>query len=160
MLLRASELGLATFGMNIDNAALNVALLAAAMTQAMPAAMVPSAFVSHDAFPLLRNGKVVSESCIAARGSIAGGDELVDAIHKASAVATDVLSSLPEARTAAQHFALYGKIDGFPVRTRELAGGQAESEDLVTSIERHALPAGEFAIPKGFTQTTMGGYDD
>ena len=34
VLFRASELSLATFGMNIDNAALNVALLAAAMTQA------------------------------------------------------------------------------------------------------------------------------
>jgi 2-octaprenyl-6-methoxyphenol hydroxylase len=34
VLFRASELGLARFGMNIDNAALNVALLGAAMTQA------------------------------------------------------------------------------------------------------------------------------
>lgn len=115
---------------------------------------------SCEVWQLLRNGKAVSESCIAARGSITGGDELVDAMRKASAVATDVLSSLPEARTAAQRFALYGKIDGFPVRTRELAGGQAESEDLVTSIERRALPADEFAIPKGFTQTTLGGDDD
>nr|WP_315591462.1 non-ribosomal peptide synthetase [uncultured Cupriavidus sp.] len=36
----------------------DVDALRAAMTQAMPAAMVPSAFVSCDAFPLLRNGKV------------------------------------------------------------------------------------------------------
>jgi len=111
---------------------------------------------SCEVWQVLRNGKAVSESCIASRGSLTGGDELVDATHKASALATDVLSSLPAARAAAQRFALYGKVDGFPVRTREISGGKAESEDVVTSIERQSLPADKFAIPKGFTQTTMG----
>jgi hypothetical protein len=112
---------------------------------------------SCEVWQVLRNGKAVSESCIASRGSLTGGDELVDASRKASAVATDVLSSLPAARAAAQQFALYGKSDGFPVRTRQISGGKAESEDLVTSIERQSLAADKFAIPKGFTQTTMGG---
>lgn len=110
---------------------------------------------SCEVWQLLRNGKPVTESCIASRGSLTGGDELVDATHKASAVATDVLSSLPAARSAAQRFALYGKADGFPVRTREIAGGKAESEDVVSAIERQSLPADKFAIPKGFSQTTM-----
>lgn len=111
---------------------------------------------SCEVWQLLRDGKAVSESCIASRGSLTGGDELVDATHKAAAVATDVLSSLPAARNAAQQFALYGKVDGFPVRTRQIVGGKAESEEIVTSIERQSLPADKFAIPKGFTQTTMG----
>ena len=98
----------------------------------------------------------MSESCIAARGSLTGGDELVDATHKASAVASDVLSSQPAVRTVAQQFALYGKVDGFPVRTRVISGGKASSEDIVSSIERQSLPADKFAIPKGFSQTTMG----
>lgn len=115
---------------------------------------------SCEVWQLLRNGKAVSESCIASRGSLTGGDELVDASQKASAVATDVLSSLPAARTAAQQFALYGKVDGFPVRTREISGGKARSEDIVTSIERQSLPADKFAIPKGFTQTTMAGAEE
>jgi hypothetical protein len=115
---------------------------------------------SCEVWQLLRDGKAVSESCIASRGSLAGGDELVDATHKASAVASDVLSSLPAARTAAQQFALYGKVDGFPVRTREVSGGKRESEDIVTSIETQSLPADKFAIPKGFSQTTMGGGDE
>lgn len=110
---------------------------------------------SCEVWQLLRNGKPVSEACIASRSSLTGGDELVDATHKASAVATDVLSSLPAARSAAQRFALYGKADGFPVRTREIAGGKADSEDVVSAIERQSLPADKFAIPKGFTQTTM-----
>jgi len=109
-----------------------------------------------EVWQVLRNGNTVSESCIASRGSLTGGDELVDATHKASAVAADVLSSVPAARASAQQFALYGKVDGFPVRTREISRGKAESEDIVTSIERQSLPADKFAIPKGFTQTTMG----
>lgn len=110
---------------------------------------------SCEIWQVLRNSKAVSESCIAARGSLTGGDELVDATHKASAVAADVLSSLPAARVVAQRFALYGKVDGFPVRTRELSGGKAESEDIATSIERASLPADKFAIPKGFTEASM-----
>jgi hypothetical protein len=75
-------------------------------------------------------------------------------------VATDVFSSVPAALAAAQRFALWGKVDGFPVRTRELSGGKADSEDVVTSIEKQSLPADKFAIPKGFTQTSMGGGDE
>jgi hypothetical protein len=108
---------------------------------------------------LLRNGNAVSESCIASRSSLTGGDELVDATHKASAVASDVLSSLPATRNVAQQFTLYGKVDGFPVRTREISGGKAESEDIVTSIERQSLPVDKFAIPKGFTEATMGSQE-
>jgi hypothetical protein len=115
---------------------------------------------SCELWQVLRNGKAVTESCIASRGSLTGGDELVDATHKASAVAADVLSSVPAARAVAQQFALYGKVDGFPVRTRQLSGGKAESEDIVTSIERQTLPDDKFAIPKGFTQTTLGETND
>jgi Domain of unknown function (DUF4412) len=111
---------------------------------------------SCETWQVLRNSKPVTESCIASRSSLTGGDELVDATHKASAMATDVLSAVPAARTVAQQFALYGKVDGFPVRTRQLAGGKPDSEELVTSIERQSLPADKFAIPKGFTQSTMG----
>jgi hypothetical protein len=115
---------------------------------------------SCEVWQLMRNGRPVNESCIASRSSLTGGDELVDATHKAAAVATDVLSSVPAARAAAQRFALWGKVDGFPVRTRELSGGKADSEDVVTSIEKQSLPADKFAIPKGFTQTSMGGGDE
>ena len=102
-------------------------------------------------------GAASSETCIASRGSLTGGDELVDAVHKAAATASDVLSSIPEARATAQRMAVYGKADGFPVRTRELDAGKLESEEIVSTIERQSLAADRFAIPKGFTQTTMGG---
>jgi hypothetical protein len=112
---------------------------------------------SCEVWQLLRNGKPINESCVAPSSSLPGGEELVEATHKAAAVAQDVLASLPATRSAAQRFAVYGKFDGFPVRTREISGGTTESEDVATSIERRALPADTFAIPRGFTQTTLSG---
>jgi len=108
-----------------------------------------------------RDGKTVTEACIASRGALQGGDELVDATHKAAAVAVDVLSSLPAAKAAAQRMNLYAKSDGFPVRMREISSsGKAEDEETVSSIERQSLDADKFAIPKGFTQTTLGQSDE
>lgn len=101
------------------------------------------------------NGKPSSDACIAPRGALTGGDELVKSTHKAAQTAADVLRSLPVARAAATRMALYGKTDGFPVRTRDLAGGTPDDEEIVSSIRTRPLPADTFAIPKGFTQTTL-----
>jgi hypothetical protein len=115
---------------------------------------------SCEVWQMSKGGKVSSDACIASRGSLQGGDELIEAVHKAATTASTVLSSIPAAHAAAQRMALYGQVNGFPVRTRELAGGKVESESTVSSIERSALPADRFAIPKGFTQATMGGGDE
>jgi Domain of unknown function (DUF4412) len=101
------------------------------------------------------NGKPMSDACIASRGELAGGDELVASTHKAADTAADVLGSLPWARVTQERMALYGKNDGFPVRTRQLDGDTPEDEEIVTSIKTRPLPPDTFAIPKGFTQTTL-----
>jgi hypothetical protein len=101
------------------------------------------------------NGRPTSDACIAPRGELTGGDELVDSTHKAASIAADVLGSLPVTRAAQMRMALYGKNDGFPVRVRQLAGDTPDDEEVVSSIKTRSLPADTFAIPKGFTQTTM-----
>jgi hypothetical protein len=40
-----------------------------------------------------RNGKPSEEYCVASKGSLPGGDELVNASHKAAATANDILSA-------------------------------------------------------------------
>lgn len=101
------------------------------------------------------NGKISSEACIAPRRALTGGDELVESSRKAAQTAADVLWSIPEARAGAARMALYGNRDGFPVRTRHLDGDTPEDEEIVSSIKTESLPADTFAIPKGFTQTTL-----
>ncbi len=115
---------------------------------------------SCDLWQVSKGGKVSSDACVASRGSLQGGDELIDAVHKAATTASGVLSSIPAAHAAAQRMAVYAQANGFPVRTRELAGGKVESELTVSNIEHRSLPADQFAIPKGFTQTTMGGGNE
>jgi len=104
-----------------------------------------------------RDGKPIAEYCVAPKGSLTGGEELVDAAHKASAVAVDVASASPQiARAMAPVYTLYGKMDGFPVLTRHGSGGDVRDEKIVTGIEKKSLPADQFAIPKGFTEVTPG----
>lgn len=109
---------------------------------------------------LQRNGKTVSDACIASPGVLPGGRELATAAQTAAATAAKVLAALPMARAAAQRMAVYANHSGFPVRTRELSGGKPEDEQVAASIESRLLPADTFAIPKGFTQTTMAHADD
>jgi Domain of unknown function (DUF4412) len=104
-----------------------------------------------------RDGKPIAEYCVAPRGSLAGGDELVAAAHKASAVAVDIFSASPQmARVMSPVYTLYGKMDGFPVLKRHVDDGGTRDETFVTGIEKKSLPADQFAIPKGFTEVTPG----
>lgn len=104
-----------------------------------------------------RDGKPIAEYCVAPKGSLTGGEELIEAAHKASAVAVDVASASPQmARAMAPIYTLYGKMDGFPVLTRHGKGGDEGDETIVTNIEKKSLPADQFAIPKGFTEVTPG----
>lgn len=108
----------------------------------------------------VRDGKPETEYCVVPKGSLTGGDELVTATHKAALIAADVVSAAPQmTRAISPVYKMYGKLDGFPVMTRHLSGGEARDETVVTGIEKKTLPADQFAIPKGFTDATPGKFD-
>jgi len=107
-----------------------------------------------------RDGKAITEYCVAPKGSLSGGDELVAATHKASSIAADLFTAAPQMSHAVSPiFRMYGKLDGFPVLTRHLNDGQARDESIVTGIDRKSLPADQFAIPKDFTELAPGKPD-
>jgi hypothetical protein len=104
-----------------------------------------------------RNGKPSAEYCVASKGSLPGGDELVNASHKAAAIANEVLSAAPQfARAMPPLYILYGKMEGFPVMVRQLSGGRSTNDTILTKIERQSLAADKFQIPQGFTETQPG----
>ncbi len=108
----------------------------------------------------VRDGKPVTEYCVVPKGSLAGGDELATATHNASLIAASMASAAPQmARAVSPVYKIYGKLDGFPVMTRQISAGQAREETIVTGIEKKALPTDQFAIPKGFTEATIGKSD-
>lgn len=104
-----------------------------------------------------RDGKPMTEYCVAPKGSLTGGEELVTATHKAAAIVNEVMSGAPAMaqRALSPTYKLYAKMDGFPVSTKHVMGGQSREESTVTSIEKKSLPADQFAIPKGYTEATM-----
>ena len=115
---------------------------------------------SCEIWQAVRDGKPITEYCVVPKGSLTGGDELVAATHKASLIAADVASAAPQmARAISPIYKMYGKLDGFPVMTRHLSAGETREETVVTGIEKKALPADQFAIPKGFTEVTPGKPD-
>ncbi|HEY2465386.1 MAG TPA: hypothetical protein VGI32_15105 [Steroidobacteraceae bacterium] len=112
---------------------------------------------SCEVWRVTRNGNVSAEYCIAAKGSLPGGDELVDASHKAAAIAVDVVSAVPQmAQAVPPLYLLYGKMDGFPVLVRQISGNSTADETSLSRIERQALAPEKFEIPHGFTETQPG----
>ncbi len=104
-----------------------------------------------------RDGKLQSEDCVAPQGSLPGGAELVAAAHAGSAIAANIVSAIPQMqRATSSALILYGKLDGFPVRHRNIAGGRPDHEDVVTRIEQQSLPAERFEISTGFTEALLG----
>jgi hypothetical protein len=105
----------------------------------------------------MRGGKPITEYCVVPKGSLVGGEELTAATHNASLIAGEVVSAAPQmARIISPIIKIYGKLDGFPVLTRPLSASEAREETIVTGIEKKALPADQFTIPKGFTEATFG----
>jgi hypothetical protein len=92
------------------------------------------------------------EYCLAAPGSVPGGDELAAAIHKAALTAQDIFTGVPETRRRADQFSRFAKMNGVPVLKRQLEGGKASREERAKSIDRESLAADQFVIPKGFTE--------
>ena len=96
--------------------------------------------------------KVTTQYCVVTPGSLPGGEELAASMRKAYATAQDLFSGIPRMAALADHFAQISKMNGFPVLTRHIEGGNAYREEFVNGVERQALPADQFAIPKGFTE--------
>lgn len=111
---------------------------------------------SCEIWQMTRNGKISAEYCVASRGSLPGGDELVNSSHKAAAIASDVVSAVPQmARAVPPLFILYGKMEGFPVLVRQISGYSTPDETVLSRIERQTLAADKFQIPQGFTETQL-----
>jgi hypothetical protein len=100
---------------------------------------------------LRRNDKPTQEYCVTPAASLPGGDELATSLRQAGAVATEVFSGTGASQAVAQRLAVFTKMNGFPVVTRDMAGGKASHERRVTSVEHTPLAADKFAIPAGFT---------
>lgn len=104
---------------------------------------------------ILKAGVVEDELCIVAPGTLKGGDELMAAAQKMSAMLQDAFKDLdaPQLKQMMdEQTALYTKVGGIPVLSRHYSNGKPVSESTLRSSRSETLPATTFAVPAGYAQ--------
>lgn len=104
---------------------------------------------------VLKDGVIEDELCIVAPGTLKGGDELMAAAQKMSAMLQDALKDLdaPQLKQMMdEQTALYAKVGGIPVLSRHYNGGKPVSESTLRSNRSEALPAATFTVPAGYAR--------
>ncbi|MBB6094498.1 hypothetical protein HNQ60_003385 [Povalibacter uvarum] len=107
---------------------------------------------------MLADGVVEDELCVVAPSSLKGGDELMAAAQKMSAMLQDFMKDVdaPWLKDAVdKQTANYAKIGGIPVLSRHFADGKAVNETTLKSIRTESIPAASFAVPAGYTRREM-----
>jgi hypothetical protein len=98
---------------------------------------------------------VEDELCVVAPGTLKGGDELMNAAQKMSAMLQDALKDLdaPQLKQMIDdETALYAKVGGIPVLSRHYSDGKPVSETTLKSNRSESLPAVTFSVPDGYTR--------
>lgn len=107
---------------------------------------------------IVKNGAIEDELCIVAPATLKGGDELMAAAQKMSAMLQDAFKDLdaPQLKQMIdEQTALYGKVGGIPVLSRHYANGKPASESTLRSSRSEALPATTFAVPEGYARREL-----
>lgn len=102
-----------------------------------------------------RQGQPFAEYCVVPASSLPAGAELDAAMKKATATASQIVSSVPQMAKQAEHLTRLGKLNGFPASSRI----GHEEEHVLTSAQAQSLPADKFAIPQGFTEKSLGTHE-
>ena len=102
-----------------------------------------------------RQGQPFAQYCVVPASSLPAGAELDAAMKKATATASQIVSSVPQMAKQAEHLTRLGKLNGFPASSRV---GHGE-EHVLASAQAQSLPADKFAIPQGFTEKSLGAHE-
>lgn len=105
------------------------------------------------------DGVVANELCVVAPAALKGGDELMNAALKMSALVHDMLQGMDAPwlkQSVDRQVENYGKIGGVPVLSRYYTDGKAVNETTIKSIRTQALPASTFEVPAGYSRKELG----
>jgi len=94
-----------------------------------------------------------AQYCVVPKGSLAGGDELIAAMHQVSSLAHDIMAAFPVAAEATEReFAAFEKLNGYPVLVRHFSGDAPSTEYVVQSVDHQSVAADKFVVPAGFKE--------
>lgn len=105
------------------------------------------------------DGVVSNELCVVNPAALKGGDELMAAALKMSALMQDMLAGMDAPwlrQTIDRQVENYSRIGGVPVLSRHYSDGKAANETTIKSIRAQALPANTFEVPEGYSRKELG----
>ncbi|HEY6643846.1 hypothetical protein [Povalibacter sp.] len=104
---------------------------------------------------ILKNGVIEDELCVVAPNTLKGGDELMAAAQKMSAMLQDAFKDLdaPQLKQMIDdQTALYARVGGIPVLSRHYTDGKPVTETTLKSNRSETIPASTFNVPEGYTR--------
>lgn len=108
---------------------------------------------------VVEGGVLSSELCVVNPAALKGGEELMNAALKMSALVQDMLKGMDAPwlrQTIDRQVENYSRIGGVPVLSRHYSDGKAANETTIRSIRAQALPANTFEVPEGYSRKELG----
>ncbi len=104
-------------------------------------------------FRLRRGAEEKGDVCVASWSAVGASPEDIAVLKKLGAFQAKMTKSFAGSMPGAeQPFELLERVDGFPLRTRRVAGGAVESETFFEDVTKTDVPADVFEIPAGYTR--------
>jgi hypothetical protein len=102
---------------------------------------------------VLRGEERIADVCRASYDAAGVQAETFTAVREVQQLLQGALGGLVSDSVRSEGLAAiesFSQIEGVPMRVRSYRGGQAQTETLVTGLEKKALPETDFAIPAGY----------
>ncbi len=116
--------------------------------------------VKHEVF---RRGEKLREVWTAPSSEVPGGEAALGLLREMSDFYSTLMGSLEKVapglgsfRSDRSPFEDLARMNGFPVLTRNFAGGRVDTEIALLSVEEQRLSAAEFELPAGYSPAAKG----
>jgi hypothetical protein len=107
---------------------------------------------------VLEDGVKQDELCVVPPATLKGGDELVAAGQKMSALMQDMFKDIDAPwlkESVDRQIQDYARLGGIPVLTRHFADSKPVAETTIKSVRTEAIPAATFEVPAGYAHKEL-----
>jgi len=105
---------------------------------------------------LARDGEVFQELCVVGFSEVPGTEDLRTLAGRMKSLMEELSGTLSKLGVNPQDFEAITEVDGYPVRIRDVVGGQpAARETVVTDWREEPLALTLFAIPEGYERRDL-----
>ncbi len=114
-------------------------------------------------YEVFQGGKKLREVWVAPPAAVRGGEPALTLLREMSDFYSTLMGSLEKVapglgsfRSDRSPFEDLARMNGFPVLTRNFAGGRVDTEIALLSVEEQRLSAAEFELPAGYSPAAKG----